>query len=274
MPSSEICLINPPLISQRNDPHTGIIFMPFMLAALSAYLRQRGWKVQVLDAFGLAPSRFAPYGRKQIQGLSILETVQQIHSSAQVIILHFGGVVAYRAIVELLGECRRRYPGKKYVLMENAQAVTSLSLRAKAEEFLDLGFDALLHGDPEVAVNDLLVALSEGGPLPERAGLIFRRPDGSVFMSPKQEFFGNLDSLPFPDWTSFPLENYWSIGYAHGPMEGPYLPLLTSRWMSRSMPVLRYSWKQRAALARPKPDSCRRRNGALATDHERVGVSH
>jgi anaerobic magnesium-protoporphyrin IX monomethyl ester cyclase len=229
VPSPEICLINPPLISQRNDPHTGIIFMPFMLASLSAYLRQQGWEVQVLDAFGLAPARFAPYERKQIQGLSISETIEQIHPAARIIILHFGGVVAYRAIVELLRECRRRYPEKKYVLMENAQAVTSLSLRAKAGEFLDLGFDALLHGDPEVAVQDLLVAFSEGSPLPERAGLIFRRLNGSVYMSSKQEFWGNLDNLPFPDWASFPLENYWSIGYAHGPMEGPYLPLLTSR---------------------------------------------
>ena len=110
-----------------------------MLASLSAYLRQQGWEVQVLDAFGLAPERFAPYERKQIQGLSISETIEQIHPAARIIILHFGGVVAYRAIVELLRECRRRYPEKKYVLMENAQAVTSLSLRAKAVEFLDLG---------------------------------------------------------------------------------------------------------------------------------------
>jgi radical SAM superfamily enzyme YgiQ (UPF0313 family) len=40
----------------------------------------------------------------------------------------------------------------------------------------------------------------------------------------------NLDALEFPAWHLFPLQNYWKIGYAHGPFESDsYLPLLTSR---------------------------------------------
>ncbi|MBF0626490.1 MAG: B12-binding domain-containing radical SAM protein, partial [Magnetococcales bacterium] len=40
----------------------------------------------------------------------------------------------------------------------------------------------------------------------------------------------DLDGLPFPAWDLFPLENYWSLGFGHGPLTGRrYLPLLTSR---------------------------------------------
>lgn len=226
--SDQVCLVNPPLISQENDPHTGIIFMPFMLACLAAYLKQQGVAVQVLDAFGLDPLRFAPFGKNQIQGLSINATVERIDPDCSTVVFYFGGVVAYRAIVELLRECKRRFSGKQYILMENAQAVTAISLRSKAAEFLELGFDCLLHGDPEVGICAVLEARRLGAPLPEHPGLIFKRPDGSTYLSPRQEF-ADLDSLPFPDWTAFPLRNYWEAGYAHGPMEGPYLPLLTSR---------------------------------------------
>ena len=40
----------------------------------------------------------------------------------------------------------------------------------------------------------------------------------------------NLDDLSFPAWEEFPIKNYWSLGYAHGPLSSEkYLPLLTSR---------------------------------------------
>src|ERR1035437_6950534 len=135
MSGSQVCLINPPLISQRNDPHTGIIFMPFMCASVAAYLRQQGVGLQVVDALGLNPLRCAPYGSNQIQGLSIGDTVDRIDPDCRTVVFYFGGVVAYRAILELLRECKRRYPDKQYVLMENSQAVTAISLRSKAVEF-------------------------------------------------------------------------------------------------------------------------------------------
>jgi radical SAM superfamily enzyme YgiQ (UPF0313 family) len=39
-----------------------------------------------------------------------------------------------------------------------------------------------------------------------------------------------LDRLPFPAWDLFPLQNYWSVNFAHGPLSAQrYLPILTSR---------------------------------------------
>ena len=40
----------------------------------------------------------------------------------------------------------------------------------------------------------------------------------------------DLDNLPFPNWDKFPLEKYWLLGHAHGPLSSKkYLPILSSR---------------------------------------------
>ena len=45
----------------------------------------------------------------------------------------------------------------------------------------------------------------------------------------KTKFMRNLDELPFPAVDLLPLENYWKLGFAHGPVKGKYLFLITSR---------------------------------------------
>ncbi|MCF3652082.1 B12-binding domain-containing radical SAM protein [Synoicihabitans lomoniglobus] len=225
----KVCLINPPLISQKDDPHTGIIFMPFMLAYLSAFLKQQGHQVHVTDALGEAPAKYLPFEDRYIQGLSIQETVNKIPVDTEVVIIYFIGVAAHRAISDIAIEIRKRHPNTRLVLMENSQAVTAISLRHDAEAFLNLGYEVLLTGDPERPAAEMLKAWSNENDTPESAGLIFRKIDGNLSMMVKIQPDRDLDNLPFPDWKSFPLKNYWTIGYAHGPQESKYLPLLTSR---------------------------------------------
>ena len=46
----------------------------------------------------------------------------------------------------------------------------------------------------------------------------------------KAEFVFDLDTLATPGWEFFPLEGYWSSGFAHAPTaHGKFLPILTSR---------------------------------------------
>ena len=51
-----------------------------------------------------------------------------------------------------------------------------------------------------------------------------------TFCNDKINFIKNLDELNFPAWEDFALENYWKLGYAHGPLSSKrYLPILSSR---------------------------------------------
>lgn len=225
----KVTLINPPLISKKNDPHTGLIFMPFMLAHLLSYLKQCGAQTQLIDGLGENPWKFSDFGKMQIQGLTLEEIVTKIDPESEVCFFYFGGIVAYSGIVTLLQNIKQKFPKMICILVENAQAVTAPSLKKDAGHFLDLGFDILLYGDVEKPAGIVLEHLSERKALPEIDGLIFKRSDGSVFIGEGLPIDSDLDQLPFPAWEDFPLKNYWKIGYAHGPMEGPYLPLLTSR---------------------------------------------
>ena len=203
--------------------------MPFLLAHLSAYLKQVGHQVQVLDAFGESPWQFSDFGKMQIQGLSIDELVRRVETETQVCFVYFGGIVAYEGVVAIAASLKKRLPGVTCVLVENAQAVTASSVRHSARQLLDAGFDVLLYGDTEHSAAKLLEHLEQGRSFPALDGFVFYRNNQSLFQGAGIPINHDLDALPFPDWESFPLGKYWSLGYAHGPMEGPYLPLLTSR---------------------------------------------
>lgn len=225
----KITLINPPLISQPNDPHTGIIYMPFMMAYLSSYLKKKNYLVQIVDAFGEAPDSIRKMGIRQIQGLKTNQILGRIDLDTKVIFIYFCGVVASLVIKEIVKEVKKAFPRIICVLFENSQAVTGISLRHEPEQFLNLGVDVILYGEPEKTSEMLIESINNKTPFPEKDGFIFYKDGTNLFKGDGIPLNKNLDDLPFPDWSSFPLENYWSIGYAHGPMKNPYLTLLTSR---------------------------------------------
>lgn len=169
-------------------------------------------------------------GDMQRQGLNVTEIIERLSPETQVIFIYFQGVVAYRGITEIVKLLKTTRPGIKTVLVENSQAVTAFSIRHDAENLLGIGFDVLIYGEPEQTADILLQHFSQhpAQPIPKIDGLIFMDGD-QPFCGSAIPLTSSLDDLPFPDWESFPLENYWKVGYAHGPMEGPYLPLLTSR---------------------------------------------
>jgi radical SAM superfamily enzyme YgiQ (UPF0313 family) len=54
--------------------------------------------------------------------------------------------------------------------------------------------------------------------------------NGVTHGTPPGAPIADLDALPFPAWDLFPLENYWKLRYAHGPVtESRWIPLMTSR---------------------------------------------
>ncbi len=222
-------LVNLPLVVQKGDPHTGIIYMPLMLAVLSAHLKKSGFEIQVVDAFGEDPWRFSEDSGLLVQGLPIEAAVGKIHPDTSAVILYFGNVTNYLGIRRAAALLRERMPQAKLILCENAQAVTAFSLKHDPENLLKQGFDLLLYGDVEDSAVEALRCIKDGRPFPEADGFIFRRADGSLHVGQNIPLLASLDILPIPDWDSFPIERYWSLGYAHGPFKGPYLPIMTSR---------------------------------------------
>lgn len=225
-----VLLINPNLVAQRNDPlTTGIVYMPISLAYLAASLRAGGHPVQVLDAYAAAPRQARSQGEFYVYGLSQAELAAQIPADSRVIFVYAINLTNHMSTVEMVRSARQAAPQATVVVVENTQAVTAYALSHVAAEFYAAGAHYILTGEPERRALRLLDALHSGSPEAVRAIDGVGGPDfytlPAGFMDETE-----LSALPFPAWDLFPLQNYWSLGFAHGPLSAErYLPLLTSR---------------------------------------------
>ncbi len=226
-----ITLINPNLVVQRSDPFTtGIVYMPISLAYLAAALRQAGHKVQVLDAYAAAPRQRRSEGNFLFFGLTEEQIIEQLPRQLEAVFVYAINLTNHLSTVATVKAIKSAMPKVPVVVVENTQAVTAYALSQVAGEFYAAGADYILTGEPERRAIQLLDALAAGA-RPEALGAI----DGigtAAFYNVPLGFLSEpeLDALPLPAWDLFPLENYWSLHFAHGPLSArSYLPLLTSR---------------------------------------------
>lgn len=213
-----ILLINPPLSFDRRDPlTTGIVYMPIGLAQLAGSLGAVG-SVAVIDAFGEAPENARLEGEFVLLGLdpdTVADRVKEIAPKA--VVVYANQVANHEALLTLTRGVRGADPNTPILVAENTQAVTAYSIAELKDDFYNAGATHVLPGEPEVAIVE---SLREMG---------FLSPDKPLELTKKGQI-SNLDSLPLPAWSLFPLANYWRLKYAHGPLtSNKYLPILTSR---------------------------------------------
>jgi len=224
-----IIFINPNLVVQRNDPFTtGIVYMPIGLAYAAAVVRDAGHPVHVIDAFAEGPELGRKRGKFTTFGLSEADVLAHIPSDAQAVFVFAINLTNHLAATHIVSVVKQDRPNLPIIILENTQAVTAYALKYVMAEFFNAGADFVLTGEPEQRVVRLVQALtgeSDTSELQEIDGL-----GSPEFYSPPETFIQDLDSIPFPAWDLFPLENYWRLRFAHGPQStARYLPLLTSR---------------------------------------------
>jgi radical SAM superfamily enzyme YgiQ (UPF0313 family) len=226
-----IVLINPNLVVQRSDPFTtGIVYMPISLAYLAAALRQAGRDIQIIDAYAAAPRRMRAEANFLFFGLSDEQVIAQLPEQVEAVFVYAINLTNHLSTVAIVKAISGAAPTVPLIVLENTQAVTAYALSQVAGEFYAVGADYILTGEPERRAIQLLDALAAGA-----EDGVLRSIDGvgtPAFYSPPLGFLGEaeLDALPVPAWDLFPLENYWSLHFAHGPLSARrYLPLLTSR---------------------------------------------
>ncbi len=226
----QVTLINPPLVAMRNDLFTtGIVYMPIGLAYFAGMLQQNAIDLTVIDAFGLQPNNCTTCGNYVIRGISVSTVVEKIPHDTQANIIYANHVCNHVAIMALIESIKANYPKVPIIIIENTQSVTAYSLRNILTELFDNGVDYVVTGEPESRGLSLLQGLLSDQEISSIEGIAYRSADKFVYV-PLGKAKNNLDELPFPAWQLFPLEQYWSLHYAHGPLSSPkYLPLQTSR---------------------------------------------
>ncbi|MBF0172576.1 MAG: B12-binding domain-containing radical SAM protein [Magnetococcales bacterium] len=225
-----ITLINPNLVVQRNDPMTtGIVYMPVTLASFAGALRREHLSVALIDAFGLAPRQARCRDKFMILGLDAEQVVARIPEDTCVVFIFANQVINHLSLLHIIKAVKERFATMKVGILENAQAVTAYALSPVADELFAHGADFAVIGDLEVAGLGMAQWFLEGhrdiDAVDPGPGILTPR-----FRNPSRGEVVDIDDLAPPAWDLFPLEQYWSLRFAHGPQSTPrYLPLITSR---------------------------------------------
>lgn len=225
-----VCFINPNTIFLKSDPFTtGIVYMPIGLAYAVAVAKKNKIPYQVVDSFGLEPTQSRSMGEFVSLGLGPQEVVNEISSEVDLVIIYANQLTNTKSIIEILEEIKLLRPNLKLCLMENTQAVTSYNLEVVSDEFFRIGVDGIIIGEIEDQFEKIVNYFKNGlSDTESPEGLLL--PTFSGVNKRSKSFITNLDKLPFPAWEEFPLENYWKLGFGHGPVHSKkYLPILTSR---------------------------------------------
>jgi len=227
---THITLINPNLVTQIEDSlGSGIPYMPITLAYMNAILKE-DYKIDVIDMFGEDPFKVSKKDNFWIQGLTLDDLKNRINMETEIVLIFVNTIMAYNVVIDLVRFLKKVMNNKKVILLENTQAVIGCSLDYIAEEFIESGVDYIILGEPENKAPFILDLITNNDMIKiSKMNGIISRDNVNFNENQNVEVIKNLDKLPFPDWSSFPLNNYWKLGYSHGPMENNYISILTSR---------------------------------------------
>jgi len=233
MKKANIYLINPHLIFAKNDLFTtGVVYLPVGLAYLASKLKQESIPFDLIDCFGEKPNQFRSVNNFVFRGLENSEIISKIEDNNPLIFAIYAiNLAAHNSLEELVILLRKNYPSSKIIVFENSQAVTAYSLKKIQKEILSIGADFIATGDVEEGPFQLIKELYIGNePMKREIPGVGYQYLGEHIYNNQLIKVDALDANPFPLWEIFPLENYWSLKYSHGPFETKkYLPLLTSR---------------------------------------------
>jgi anaerobic magnesium-protoporphyrin IX monomethyl ester cyclase len=207
----DILLIQPPI---RDFYLTAKRTVPYGLAALAAAVRQAGFTVAILDGLASAKARPAPlpwemahlntyYGKPDVSPLALFHQFRHFGRSIAHIGRQAGESGAFLVGIaslftaysqEALAAARsvKSYlPGCRVVL--GGHHPTALPAEAMACPAVDF----VIRGEGENALPQLARALRSGGDLERVPGIVLRRPDGSLHLSPPA-VVAELDDCPQP----------------------------------------------------------------------------
>ena len=218
--------INPQLVVQKNDKFTtGIVYMPITLAYAISNFKKANIKTKLIDLYGRNPTKCSKENNHLIFGEKIEDIDENEFENVDCIFINANQVGNHISILNIIKFLKNRFKEIPISILENSQAVTAYSLSKIKDEFLKLGCDFILIGDLENVTVKLYKNLNNFEYLKTLNGIITKS-----FCNDKIDFVSDLNDLPFPAWEDFPLENYWKLGYSHGPLsDKKYLPMLSSR---------------------------------------------
>jgi len=217
-----VCLVRPPAVETFRFATTSIT-PPLGLAYIAGALEAAGERIAVVDAVSSAPDRVHRYFKGYLIGLSFEEIVARIPTGVDVIGISVVFTHEWPAVVRLVETIKRRHPTVPVVLGgEHITSMPEFCLRTSAA-------DALVLGEGEETVVELLHAIRGKQPLDEIRGVAYHSDD-DIVVNPRRQRTTEIDDIAWPAWHLFALDTY----HEHRWMGGMYsatksVPILATR---------------------------------------------
>ncbi len=233
----KVTLIEPNIIS-RTFNSTIAASLPLGIAYLSSYLLFRGIDVQVIDAIGEGINNFSFIKKNYLSwGLSNNSILQQIDKKTSIIGITINHSCQHNIVLNLVKSIKKLFVNIPIV-------IGGLHGSESYVDFLENGVDYVVLGEGEQTFYDLCYSLKNKLSLDDVKGIAYKK-NNTIINTEKRPPIKDLNSLPFPARSLFPLNNYFNSKLMHSPVNHNNSPILSSRGCSHkcsfcSIPVY---WK-------------------------------
>jgi radical SAM superfamily enzyme YgiQ (UPF0313 family) len=167
-------------------------YPPLGLLYLSAFLKTRGYSVEVFDSTFEERSRLTVRFEQESGGIAGIYT----------------NLMTRRSVLDIIGAAKRR---RWTVILGGPESANYL------DEYLANGADVIVIGEGELTLAELLPVLARSGPHKLHAvqGIAFRDETGAVVRTAERVKVKDLDSLPFPDREAIDHQRYLDVWKKH-----------------------------------------------------------
>ncbi len=214
-----LVLIRPPVVHLKRDIYGSIPGIPAGLAYLAASARKAGIETSIIDGYGGNPHRFYSFRNDYLaRGLTPGEIARASSWDDAVAGISVHCATEHSMAMAIIAAIREVHPAARVII--GGYHATFLPM-----EYIEAGADAVVLGEGENRLPRIMRHLEEHGDLRGMEGVA---TSGGI--CERTEIYSvDIESQPFAAVDLLPLENYWELGYGHGPVAGKYMNILTSR---------------------------------------------
>ena len=218
----DIQLIRPPAVESFRFATTSIA-LPIGIAYISSSLKQKGFKVEILDAIGESPKNRTGYFKGYLVGLSLKELVEKINPNALAIGISVIFTHEWPAVTKLISLIKEKFPKKPVVIGgEHVSAMPEFSLFTSLADYIVLG-------EGEETIIELINAIKHKLSLEKIEGIGYKINNQVVINNRRHRRLA-LDKIPYPDWESFNVEGYHKNRFVGGMYSDRLtIPMLATR---------------------------------------------
>lgn len=179
----KIALINPPIDTKYRS------WFPLGIGYIASVLRQKGYEVEIIDLIGNNVTR---------------EDFKKIIKNLKADCIGIGGIVtAFNNVVDIVRYIREIHPNI-FIFAGNTVAYSIPEILLN-----ETSINALIYGEGELTIPDLIKAYQEKKDLKQVKGIIFKDEFGKLITTEKREPITDIDVLPYPAWDLMPIETYF-----------------------------------------------------------------